>query len=122
MAIKFLLDEHLRGPLWWAIQRHNSRSDDQIDAVRVGDGDCPALGSSDSEILSWAEQAKTILITLDEATMPDHLADHLRNGHHSPGVFMLRPAIHLTDLVEFLVLATLVCEPEEWFDRIAYVP
>ena len=74
MPLRFLLDEHLRGPLWWAIQRHNSYGVDQIDTVRVGDSDCPALGSSDWEILIWAEQAKTILITLDESTMPDHLA------------------------------------------------
>ncbi len=122
MPLRFLLDEHLRGPLWWAIQRHNSYGVDQIDTVRVGDSDCPALGSSDWEILIWAEQAKTILITLDESTMPDHLASHLRNGHHSPGVFMIRPAIHLPDLVEFLLLAAQVSEPDEWVDRIAYVP
>jgi hypothetical protein len=33
MALRFLLDEHLRGPFWWAIQRHNSRSIDQIDSI-----------------------------------------------------------------------------------------
>ena len=32
MALAYLLDEHLRGPLWWAIQRHNARGSDLIDA------------------------------------------------------------------------------------------
>jgi hypothetical protein len=35
--IRFVLDEHLRGPLWRAGQRHNARAEDPIDVVRVGD-------------------------------------------------------------------------------------
>jgi hypothetical protein len=122
VALTYLLDEHLRGPLWWAIQRHNARSSDLIDAVRVGDADGPPLGTEDPDLLLWAEQAGRILVTFDEHTFPGFLADHLRSGRKSPGIFTVRPGMHLPDVVEFLALATLVSEPAEWQNRIAYVP
>jgi hypothetical protein len=31
MALSFLLDEHFRGPLWTAVQRHNLRAQHPID-------------------------------------------------------------------------------------------
>ena len=48
MAIRFVLDEHLRGPLWRAVQRHNARAEDPIDVVRVGDLPDLPLGSDDA--------------------------------------------------------------------------
>ncbi len=122
MALAYLLDEHLRGPIWRAIQRSNARGPDSIDAVRVGDENGPALGTQDPEILQWAEQHNRILVTLDEHSMPSHLADHLQAGRHSPGVFTIRPSVHLPDVVEFLALAAFASEPDEWADRIAYIP
>lgn len=122
MALAYLLDEHLRGPLWWAIQRHNARNSGTIDAVRVGDPDGPSLGAGDPEILLWAEQNERILVTLDENSMPGHLINHLHAGHHSPGVFTIRPATNLPAVVEYLILAAFASDPQEWADRIAYVP
>ena len=58
MVLKLVLDEHLRGPLWWAIQRHNAQSADPIDVIRVGDVPELPLGANDPEILLWAEQAR----------------------------------------------------------------
>jgi hypothetical protein len=52
----FLLDEHLRGPLWLAILRHNSQGGLPIDVVRVGDSPDLPLGSTDLDILLWAER------------------------------------------------------------------
>lgn len=71
--IPFLLDEHLRGPLWSAIQRHNLRASSTNDAVRVGDPPDLPLGSQDEVILVWAERENRILVTEDVNTMPGHL-------------------------------------------------
>ena len=49
MPLTYLLDEHLRGPLWRAIQRHNALGTDPLDAVRVGD----------VEDLLWAASIRT---------------------------------------------------------------
>jgi predicted nuclease of predicted toxin-antitoxin system len=105
MTLRYLLDEHLRGPLWRAIQWHNL-----------------PLGSEDPTLLRWAEREQRILVTHDPDTMPRHLADHLAAGQHSPGVFMLRPHSTLPQIVSFLQDAAYASEPEEWQDRVQFIP
>lgn len=122
MALGFLLDEHLRGPLWKAIQNHNARGDYPLDAARVGDPFDLPLGLSDPLILQWAERECRILLTFDEDTVPIHLGEHLRAGSHSPGIFIVRDRVHVSDVLEFLILAAYASEPDEWRDRIQYLP
>jgi len=122
MALRYLLDEHLRGPLWRAIDWHNRRGVYPFDVVRVGDPADLPLGSLDPDILLWAEREDRIVVTHDPDTMPSHLADHLATGHHSPGVFMLRPHSTLPQIVSFLVDAAYASEPAEWQDRVEFIP
>src|SRR5712692_5009206 len=122
MLVRYLLDEHLRGPLWRAIQWHNSRGMHPLDVVRVGDSADLPLGSEDPAILLWTEREQRILITQDPDTMPAHLADHLSAGHHSPGIFMIRPRSTLPQIVTFLVDAAYASRLEEWQDRIQFIP
>ena len=42
MPLRYVFDEHHRGPLWKAVQRHNARGGYVLDVVRVGDP--PDLG------------------------------------------------------------------------------
>jgi hypothetical protein len=122
MALRFVLDENQRGPLWRAIVRHNQVGIDPINIVRVGDSPDLPLGATDSDVLQWSEREHRILITFDSSTMADHLAGHLQAGHHSPGVFMLRRGSRLSDVVSFLALATYASESWEWSDRIEFIP
>ena len=69
MPLAYVLDEHLRGSLWPAILQHNRTSPHLIDATRVGDPSDLALGSSDPEILLWAERNGRILVSLDRKTL-----------------------------------------------------
>ena len=55
MSLRFVLDEHLRGPAWSAVRRHNATAESPLDVVRVGDPDCIPLGTDDPAILLWAE-------------------------------------------------------------------
>ena len=57
MAIRFLLDENLRGPLWQAIQRHNAAGGLPLDVERVGEPPDLPLGSLDSTLLEWCQRA-----------------------------------------------------------------
>lgn len=122
MPIRFLLDEHLRGPLWRAIQRHNARGEDPLDVVRVGDSPDLPLSADDPTVLAWAEREHRILVTCDKNTIPTHLEAHLDGGHHSSGVFMLRPMWSVRTVVEFLVLVAHASEDHEWQDRVVYAP
>lgn len=122
MTLRYVLDEHLRGPLWRAIQWHNNSGVYPLDAVRVGDPIDLPLGSDDPSLLLWAEREQRILVTHDPDTMPLHLADHLATGRHSPGVFMLRPHSTLPQILSFLQDAAYASEPAEWQDRVQVIP
>ena len=102
MPLHYLLDEHLRGPLWRAVQRHNARGIDTIDALRVGDVVELPLESPDPEILLWAERENRILVSQDRRTLPVHLDRHLQAGHHSPGIVIIQKSTTIPEVLEFL--------------------
>jgi hypothetical protein len=122
MALSFLLDEQMRGAWWQAAQHHNAAGVDVLDALCVGDPSAPPLGTSDPDLLLWAEQQGRILVSRDRKTMPGHFADHLQAGHHSPGVFLLRRTCTIREMIDTLVLNDQAADPQDLVDRIAYIP
>jgi hypothetical protein len=122
MPLSYVLDEHLRGPLWRLFLLHNRRGRDVVDVTRVGDPADLPLGTRDPALLLWAEREGRILVTRDSKTMPGHFADHLAAAHHSPGVMMLKPFASLREVAEWLIVAAHASEPHEWVDQITYIP
>ena len=120
--LRFLLDEHLRGPLWSAILRHNARGGLPIDAARVGDAPDLPLGSDDPAILLWAEREARILVTEDVHTMPGHLTQHLQSGHRSPGVFVLSAGCSIKEMLHCLELVAHAGDAGDYEETITYVP
>jgi hypothetical protein len=121
MPLRYLLDESLRGPLWQAIRRHNLTSGFPIDVIRVGDPPELPLGSSDPELLLWAEHEQRILVSADKGTLISHLTAHLAAKHHCPGIFILLSRASLRDAVSYLTLASYASEQSEWIDRVQYL-
>lgn len=122
MPLSFVLDEHLRGPLWSAIANHNSCHEYTIDAVRVGDLDDLPLGTDDAEILAWTDRHLRLLVTRDKRTMPRHLRNHLDSGGHTPGVLLVRDGCSYAELVEYLDLIAHVGDPADFRDSVAFIP
>ena len=57
MALRYLLDEHLRGGgLWQAIRQHNASGVDVLDVVRVGDPPDLPLGTGDPDVLTLVDR------------------------------------------------------------------
>jgi hypothetical protein len=122
MPLRYVLDEHLRGELWQAVQSHNARGAYPLNVVRVGDPPGLPLGADDPDVLRWAEREGRVLVSRDEGTLKTHLADHLRTGRHSPGVFLIRRGSALADVAFFLVAAAYASEAVEWQDQYRYIP
>lgn len=93
-----------------------------VDVVPVGEPPDLPLGSQDPDILLWAEREGRILVSHDLSTLPAFLADHLRAGHHSPGIFLIRRGASLQEVVDFLVLVAHASEPWEWANRYQFIP
>ena len=121
MALRYLFDEHLRGTLPQVVIRSARRQVFVINVVQVGDVPDVPLGSSDPQLLRWAEINDRILISHDSATLPTHLAEHMASGRHSPGVFIVRSPFNAT-LADWLVLIAFASEPDEWRDCVTFVP
>jgi hypothetical protein len=122
MPLTYLGDENLPGRLRRAIQRHNARGVLPLDYLRTGEPDDLPLGSTDPAILLWIEQHGRILLTLDERSMPKYLAQHLQDGRHVPGIFMVQPSSKMADVLDFLVLAAYASDVSDWRDQIRYIP
>jgi hypothetical protein len=121
MGLRYLFDEHLRGALPEAVVRLAARHGFVIDVVQVGDAVDLPLGTSDLDILRWAEEHGRIVVSHDTKTLPEHLAEHLAAGRHSPSVFIARRPLNLA-LAEWLVLAAFASDAPEWKDRVTFVP
>src|SRR4051812_10045832 len=113
MPVRFLLDENLPARLWSAVVRHNPPGLAPIDVIRVGDPPELPRGTQDPDILIWAEGADRILVSQDLSTLPLFLADHLRAGRHSPGIFLIRHGASLRAVVDCLILVAHASEPWE---------
>lgn len=121
-AARYLLDEHLGGPLWRAILRHNAAHPGQpLDVVRVGDPSGPPAGTLDPVLIAWAESNGRVLVTSDRQTLLGLLFEHLATGASSPGVFLLPKRFKIPSVVEFLTAASYASEASEWVDRVTYV-
>lgn len=122
MPLTFLLDEHLRGRLLKAIRSHNAAGRPYIDTVQVGDPPDLPRRTLDPAVLLWAERENRILVSRDRGTMPGHLADHLRAGHHSPGVILLLDTLSYGGIVAELALAAHAGFAADFADQIKYIP
>jgi hypothetical protein len=120
--LRYVLDENLRGVLWHAIQQHNCQSTFPLDAVRVGDPPDLPLGTLDPDILIWAEHEGRIFVSLDKKTLPGHLTQHLQQGRHSPGIFIVIPSSQLTDILDYLTYAAYAGDPLDYADALRFIP
>jgi hypothetical protein len=122
MALRYLLDENLRGDLWRALFLHNAHSADPIDVVQVGDPPDVPLSTPDPDILAWAELAGHVLVSRDRRTMIAELAAHLRAGRSSPGVFIIRRRARLAEVLALLVEAAYAGDEHQWRDQVTFIP
>ena len=54
--------------------------------------------------------------------MPRHLADHLAEGHHLPGILTINLDAPMGAVLEQLILIVGASHEDEYLDRIVYVP
>lgn len=88
----------------------------------VGDEGTPPKSTLDPDILIWCEEHGFVLVTNNRTSMPPHLANHLAQGRHVPGIFILNPNMSVGDTIDELILIALASEDDEYQDYIAHLP
>ncbi|HBB36313.1 MAG TPA: hypothetical protein DDZ80_00010 [Cyanobacteria bacterium UBA8803] len=118
MALKYLLDENVDR----VYQTKLLRQYPELVVLMVGEPGNPPKSTPDQEILCWCEVNGFVLVTNNRASMPVHLADHLAQNRHIPGIFILNFDLGIGGNLEELILAALASEDDEYHDRIVYLP
>ncbi len=117
MSIHYLIDENV-GSLY---KRQLLKKDSEVRVYAVGDPGCPPRGTLDPEILFWCEEIGCILVTNNRASMPPHLAAHLAQGYHVPGILILNERMSIGEAIEELLLIAEEGIPSAYQDRITYL-
>lgn len=118
MPLNYLLDEHIPP----AYQREMLRQEPALVVWKIGTPGAPPLGTLDPEILLWCEANEFLLVTNNRKSMLVHLADHLAARRHIPGILTVDTARDMAQNLADLLLAALAAEPNEFADRIIYLP
>ncbi|MBC8459060.1 MAG: DUF5615 family PIN-like protein [Deltaproteobacteria bacterium] len=117
-SIRYLIDEDTTHAIRDGLLRRQPNIEIQV----IGGYLAPLLGTKDPEILNWTEREEYILISSNRRTMPRHLRDYLKAGGHTPGIFLLRRKATLRDIIEDLLLVWEAGAPQEYQDKITYIP
>lgn len=75
----------------------------------------------DAEVLALAARDGRVLVSHDQTTMPRHFGEFIRSDR-SPGLIIVPQHLAVREVVEDLILIWTVTRPEEWIDRIAFLP
>ncbi len=118
MTLRYLLGEHIPKALPAAIRQR----DPDLAVWRIGQPGAPPLETADPELLLWCEEQDFVLVTNNRATMPQHLAAHLAEGRHLPGILIINPLQSPGETAEELWLAAHFSLPGEYRDQIRYLP
>jgi hypothetical protein len=115
---RFLVDECVPSSLVRGLRRRLPR----VSALQVGGSEAPPKGTADPGLLEFCEAHHLLLITADRATLPDHVADHLRRGRHTSGILVIGPNASLGLILDELTLVYEASEDFEWADLLYYLP
>jgi hypothetical protein len=116
--MRFLLDEQLSERYQQQLLRQNP----DLTVRSVGGTDAPPRGTLDPALLVWCEENNFLLVTNNRRSMPGHLRDHLDAGRHVPGILAIRRRAGIGDVMASLLLIAGVSLPDEFRDRIEYIP
>ena len=118
MTLRYLLDAHVERALAFGLRRREQ----EVTVWRLGDPGTPPLDAPDPAILRWCEAHDFVLVTGNRRTMPQHLADHLDQGGHVPGILMLNPKMSLGETIDNLYDAATLSLEGEYRDQIRHLP
>jgi hypothetical protein len=118
MTLKYLVDENV-DPIYTTQMR---RLKPDLFVLAVGELTAPPRGTLDPEILSWCEENGFILVTNNRKSMPVHLADHLAQGRHIPGILILNAKLSVGENLAELILIADGSFEDEYQDRIDFLP
>lgn len=81
-----------------------------------------ALFRRDPTLLSWAADARRVVLTHDVSTITAYAYDRVRAGDPMPGVFEVSCSMPISIVVADILLINECSPPEEWEGQVRYLP
>ncbi|MCC6152201.1 MAG: DUF5615 family PIN-like protein [Candidatus Hydrogenedentes bacterium] len=113
---RFLADENFNA----TILRGLLHCHPDVDILTVHDADLTS--ADDKRILAWAAAEKRIVLTHDQATMPDFAYDRIRTKEAMPGLVLLKEELPIGTAINELSLMVSCADPSEFDNRVRYLP
>lgn len=114
MKLRFQADADLNHVIVLAVVRREPEVDFQPAGPRL-------VGLSDDEVLALAADERRLLVSHDQRTMPAAFARFVAAGS-SAGLIIVPQHLPVAAAVEDLLLLWHATEPDEWKNRIAFLP
>jgi Domain of unknown function (DUF5615) len=117
---KFLIDENIATYFQEAI----IQVEPSIEVFCVGEVGMPAKGTSDPDLLEWADRHGFVLVSFDKNTLNGYINDRFSQGKHHAGLLLIpRPGtVNLKAIVDDMILLWMATDSQEWIDRTEYLP
>jgi predicted nuclease of predicted toxin-antitoxin system len=115
MSVRFQADADLNQIIVSAVLRREPAVDFRTAAA------ASLAGVGDQEVLAVAARDGRVLVTHDNATMPQHFREFVRS-RHSPGVIVVPQHLPIRTVTDDLVLIWTATSEDEWTDRIEFLP
>lgn len=115
MALRFQADADLNQIIVSAVLRRAPAIDFRT-ATAAG-----LAGMDDQEVLARAARDDRILVTHDQKTMPRHFGEFIATSR-SPGLIVVPQHLALRQVADDLILIWTATEPEDWTNRVAFLP
>lgn len=116
--IRYLLDEHVEA----LYEIELPRREPSIIVRRVGASGAPPKRTEDPDLLRWCEEHGFILVTNNRRSMPVHLVEHLAQGRHIPGIFILNRKMSIGAIINDLLVVCTAGDETDYVDRMTYMP
>jgi len=118
MAIRLFCDEHVDHDLAPALWHREPA----FQVLYVGGEGVPPHRTPDLELIRFAEREQFSLLTMDRNTLLGDVSKHWAAGGHTWGVFVIDPWASWGKLIDDLLLIWSASAPEDWRDRIEFIP
>ena len=115
MRVRFQADADLDGRIIRGLKRRQPEIDIQSAA------EAALTGVPNADVLRRAADSNRILVTHDRRTMPGHFLSFTA-GRASPGIIVVSRNISLGVAIEELLLIWAASQPEEWRNRLLFMP
>jgi hypothetical protein len=114
--LRLLIDQNFDHDILRGLERRIPRLD------YVTTGEIGMSRSPDPELLRWAAIAGRVILTHDQSTMPDHIAELLSNGGTIAGVIIVPRGLPIGQAINELEIVISCSDEDEYQDRYFFLP